>query len=127
MLKNSLLAALCAGTLATALNAGELSTDWITPVTGTTEATLGASVRAVEPDATGETTKVTIAIPRAKMEGAGDMQEVVVVGKRPDESEEPLEIRHEWVKDYDKDNYGLVLYLGKDGNIPLRLYLKSPD
>ena len=127
MLKKSLLAALCAGTLATGLSAGELHTDWITPVTGTTEATLGASVRAVEADEASDTTKVTIAIPRANMEGADDMQEVVVVGKRPDDSEEPLEIRHEWVKDYDKDNYGLVLYLGKDGNIPLRLYLKSPD
>ena len=107
------------------VQAEEVSTDWISPVRGETESRLGASVQSVESDESGSST-VTLSIPKPALEGAENMEEVVVVGQGPDDSEEPLEIRHEWVSDYDKDNYGLVLYLGKNGNVPLRLYFKSP-
>jgi len=107
------------------VQAGELQTDWITPVKGESEQTLGASVRAVEAAENDGGSKVTIAIPKSALAEDEAIEEIVVVGKRADNSEQRLDIRHEWVADYDKDNYGLVLYLGKDGNIPLRLYLKA--
>ena len=108
------------------VQAAELKTDWITPVEGQREEALGASVESVETDESGAS-RVTIAIPKPSLNGAEDIQEVVVVGQKPDKSERTLEIRHEWVADYDNDNYGLVLYLGKGGDVPLRVYLKSPD
>lgn len=125
--KNTILAALCCAVLALPALAQELQTDWIEPVAGASEKTLGASIRAVEPGDEEGSTKVTIAIPKQSVGDNGDMQEVVVYGRQPDKSEPSLDVRHEWVADYDKDYYGLVLYLGKDGNVPLRLYLKGHD
>lgn len=115
---------LCALLLAPVVQAAELQTDWIEPVAGQSEKTLGASVKSVEADESGDN-KVTISIPKSALTGDPAMEEVVVVGQKPDKSEQRLDIRHEWVADYDKDNYGLVLYLGKDGSVPLRLYLKA--
>lgn len=108
------------------VQAGERQTDWIQPVTGHKESTLGASVRSVETDEAGEA-RVTIAIPKPATENSSGMEEVVVVGRRADDTEEEIEVRHEWVKDYDNDNYGLILYLGKNGNLPLRLQLKTNE
>lgn len=124
-----LLSALFAAPLwfATALWAAELQTDWIQPVPGSGEANLGAKLRAVESAPEEGGTKVTISIPKSAIADREDIQEIVVYGQKEDKSEPKLEIRHEWVADYDKDNYGLVLYLGENGNIPLRLYLKSQD
>ena len=45
-------------------------------------------------------------------------------GRKPEEPE-PLDITYEWVDDYDKDNYGLVIRLGKNTNWPIRLYMNS--
>lgn len=115
---------LCTLLLAPVAQAAEVQTDWIEPTTGQSEKTLGVSVKSVEPDASGDS-KVTLSIPKSALGGEPEMEEVVVVGRKPDKTEQRLDIRHEWVADYDKDNYGLVLYLGKDGNVPLRLYLKA--
>lgn len=115
---------LCALLLAPLVQAAELQTDWIEPTAGQSEKTLGVSVKSVEPDASGDS-KVTLSIPKSSVGGEGDIEEVRVVGQKPDKTEQRLDIRHEWVADYDKDNYGLVLYLGKDGTVPLRLYLKA--
>jgi len=105
--------------------AAELQTDWIEPVEGYQENTLGAKLRAVDVSPDDGSTRVTISIPKASLEDDTDMQEVIVYGRKADKSESQINIRHEWVEDYEKDNYGLILYLGKDGNIPLRLYLKD--
>ena len=107
--------------------ADELHTDWIKPVKGESEGVLGAEIRAVEPSQDGGASKVTISIPKSSVEDPRSMQEVVIYGRKPDKSEAKIEIRHEWVADYDKDYYGLVLYIGKDSNLPLRLYLKAHD
>ena len=52
------------------------------------------------------------------------LEEVVVVGRRPAKPE-PLDITYEWLDDYENDNYGLVIRLGKNSNWPIRLYLDS--
>ncbi len=115
---------LCALLLAPLVQAAELQTDWIEPTAGQSEKALGVSVKSVEADESGDS-KVTLSIPKSSVGGEGDIEEVTVVGQKPDKTEQRLDIRHEWVADYDKDNYGLVLYLGKDGQVPLRLYLKA--
>ncbi len=126
MLRNLLKTTLLTLLFSPLLQAAELQSDWITPVKGQKEKALGASVEKVEKGKRGES-RVTIAIPKPALGGSEEMQEVVVVGRRPDRREETLDIRHEWVSDYDRDYYGLVLYLGKNDDIPLRLYLNSPD
>jgi len=109
------------------LAAAELQTDRIEHVEGYQENSLGAILKAVDVSPEDGSTRVTISIPKASVAEDSDMEEVVVYGRRADKSEAEINIRHEWVADYDKDNYGLILYLGKDGNIPLRLYLKGQE
>jgi hypothetical protein len=55
------------------------------------------------------------------------IEEVIVVGRHPDKPEppEPLDITYEWLDDYENDNYGLVIRLGKNSKWPIRLYLNS--
>ena len=36
-----------------------------------------------------------------------------------------MDITFEWVDDYDNDNYGLVIRLGRDTNWPIRLFMNS--
>ncbi len=105
--------------------AEDLKTEWIEPVEGYEESGMGAQLRNIETE--GEDTRVTIGIPKSSLANTDDIEEVVVVGKQPDKREFNLDIEHEWVSDYEKDYYGLVLYLGKDGNIPLRLHLKGQE
>lgn len=110
------------------LLATELRTDWIEPVEGFSEKSLGAQIRSIESAPADEGgTRVTIAIPKGSVANAEDIEEVIVLGRKPDKTEPTLDISHEWVADYDRDYYGLVLYLGKNGNIPLRLYFKGQD
>ena len=106
--------------------AEELLSDWIQPVQGAKEKNLGAEMSAV--DESGEEGRtVTISIPKASLDNQSQIEEVIIYGQREDRSEPRLDIRHEWLSDYDRDHYGLVLYLGKEGNIPLRLYLKTQE
>ncbi|TXS95268.1 hypothetical protein FV139_05055 [Parahaliea maris] len=102
-------------------------TDWMELVKGYKGKQMGAELRDIESEDTFGGRKITIAIPKTSMSDPGMMEEVRVVGHRPEETEFefPLEFRHEWVDDYDNDYYGLVLYLGKDANVPIRLYMES--
>lgn len=105
--------------------AQDLETDWIKPVEGYEETAMGARLRNIETE-DGET-RVTIDIPKSSLKNAENIEEVVVMGKRPDQPEEQIQVEHEWASDYDNDYYGLVLHLGSNGDIPLRLYLKGQE
>ncbi len=124
------LSALCLVALLTfagqATVADEVRTEWINPEVGAFEGVIGARIRSIEelPDDEGQ--RVVIEIPREALEYREAMPEIVVTARRPDESEARLAIPHEWLADYDNDNYGLVLYLGPHGNLPLRIYFSHP-
>jgi len=64
---------------------------------------------------------VHLAVPRS----GEPVEEMVVTAKRP--SGEPvLQLKpHEFVRDYDNNYYGLVIYLGRNETMPLRLYMDS--
>jgi hypothetical protein len=99
-----------------------IQSDWLELVKGYKGATLGAELREIEDDEDGRT--VTLAIPKESIEHPDEIEEVVVVGRKPDKPE-PLQIDYEWLDDYENDNYGLVIRLGKDSRWPIRLYLNS--
>ncbi|MEZ0150604.1 MAG: hypothetical protein AB9Q19_15005 [Candidatus Reddybacter sp.] len=68
---------------------------------------------------------VTVSIPKGEISGTDRVHEVVVVG-RHDGKEEVLQgTSYEWVKDYENDNYGLIIKLDKMQNYPIRVYLKD--
>lgn len=102
-----------------------LRTDWIEQTQGYQEKSVGAEVRQIENDDADGSHKLTLAIPKTLIADPGLIEEVVVVGKKPDEAEPLLNTRLEWLDDYDNDNYGLVIHLGENSNWPLRLYMSA--
>jgi hypothetical protein len=105
-----------------------LETDWIDVKKGTEDKATGTTIRDVSKSEKEGNTTVTIAIPKTAVANP-DMEEVVVYGKAQEKSKkEPvLDIRYEWVADYERDYYGLVIKFGKDPVLPIRLYLKSTE
>lgn len=101
-----------------------LQSDWMELVKGYRDQASGVEMRDVEYGSEAGVRTVTLAIPKTAMNDPDSIEEVVVVGRRPAKSV-PLDIDYEWVKDYDNDNYGLIIRLGKDSNWPIRLYLDS--
>ncbi|MBN7796857.1 hypothetical protein [Parahaliea mediterranea] len=102
-------------------------TDWMELVKGYKGSKVGAELRDIQiMDDTGSQ-RITVAIPKSAIGHPDTMEEVRVVGRRPDklEFEFPLEFTYEWVDDYDNDYYGLVLHLGKDSKVPFRLFMDS--
>lgn len=99
-----------------------IESDWLELVKGYKGETLGTELREIDDD--GDIRTVTLAIPKKSISHPDEIEEVVVVGRKPEEPE-PLEIDYEWLDDYDNDNYGLVIRLGKNSRWPIRLYLNS--
>ena len=110
-------------------------TGWLELVKGYKGDAVGAQMRDVEThETTGEKT-LKISIPKSAITHPDQMEEVVVVGQKP-EKRGPLfnldlgidiDYEFEWVEDYDADNYGLVIRLGKDSNWPIRLFMHADD
>ena len=101
-----------------------LESDWLELVKGSRDEAFGAELREIEDSDSGDGHKITLAIPKSAISHPDAIEEVVVIGRKP-EKPEPLDITYEWLDDYDSDNYGLVIRLGKDTNWPIRLYLNS--
>lgn len=103
-----------------------LESDWMQLVKGYRDKDTGVEMREVEYGKEAGARTITLAIPKSSRINPDDIEEVVVVGRRPAKPE-PLDISYEWLDDYDNDNYGLVIRLGKDSNWPIRLYLDSSE
>ena len=101
-----------------------LQSGWMELVKGSRDPSTGVEMREVESVKADESRTLVLAIPKSSMNHPDTIEEVVAVGKRP-EKPEPLDITYEWLDDYDNDNYGLVIHLGKNSNWPIRLYLDS--
>ena len=101
-----------------------LQSDWLQLVKGYRDQATGVEMRDVEYGDEAGVRTVTLAIPKSSMSDPDTIEEVVVVGRRPAKPE-PLDITYEWLDDYENDNYGLVIRLGKNSNWPIRLYLDS--
>ncbi len=100
-----------------------LESDWLELVKGHKGESMGVELRDIEPGDEQGTRKVTLAVPKESVSHPDTIEEVVVVAKRPEEPE-PIDIKYEWLDDYDNDHYGLVIHVG-EGNWPIRLYMNS--
>jgi len=101
-----------------------LESDWLELVKGYRGDTLGTELVEIEDGEVEGTQKITLAIPKTSMRHPDEIEEVVVIGRKPEEPE-PLDITYEWLDDYDNDKYGLVIRLGKNTRWPIRLYMNS--
>ena len=114
-------------TLRAFADSAAMQSDWLDLVKGAREETLGVELISIEDDATPGMTKVMLAVPKASVGAMDTIEEVVVVGQRPERPAPPapLDISYEWVEDYDNDNYGLLIHISKDTVWPIRLYVNS--
>lgn len=120
--------AILAGVSSAVADSVTRQTDWMELVKGYKGSSVGAEVRDVEQGPTFGSQTLTIAIPKSAIPSPEAMEEVRVVGKRPEEFdfEFPLKFTYEWLDDYDNDYYGLVIHLGEYPNkMPVRLYMES--
>lgn len=119
-------AVVCGCSLAGPLTAEDqqLQSDWLELVKGYRGDSLGAELMEIEEGADPETQEITVAIPKSAMTHPDEIEEVVVIGKMPEKSE-PIKIEYEWLQDYDEDNYGLLIRLGRNTNWPIRIYMNS--
>ncbi len=101
-----------------------LQSDWLELVKGHRGESMGVELRDIEEGEEDGMQKITLAIPKDSMPHPDEIEEVVVVGQAP-EKREPLPIEYEWLDDYENDNYGLVIRIGKDSNWPIRLFMNS--
>jgi len=100
--------------------------DWIELVRGHTDAAMGLEVVEIDEEESPGTRKVTLAVPKTIVGERDDIEEVVVVGRRPERwTPELIDFSYEWVDDYDNDRYGLVIRIGKESNWPIRLFLNA--
>lgn len=106
---------------------GDVQTGWLELVKGSRDSAVGAEVVEIGKGDTADTQTITIAIPKTSIANPNEIEEVLVIGQRPEKPEKPeaLDITYEWVSDYDNDNYGLVIHLGRNNNWPIRLYMNS--
>jgi hypothetical protein len=109
--------------LALAQEGTSLESDWLEFVTGSKGSTMGVELREIQPGDTAGTQRIVLAVPKKAISHPDTIEEVVVVGRAP-EKPEPLDIRYEWLDDYDQDNYGLVIHIG-ESRWPIRLYMNS--
>ena len=128
-LLNFRLASICVALLAPAIlvaqdDKGPIESDWLELVKGYKGDAVGVELREIEDGDTEETQKITLAIPKTAISHPDEIEEVVVYGRKPEEPE-PIDIQYEWLDDYDNDNYGLVIRLGRNSRWPIRLYMNS--
>ena len=104
-----------------------IQSGWLELVKGSRDNTLGAQLVEIEEGDTAGEQKITLAIPKTSVASPNDIEEVLVIGKKPPapQKSKPIKFTYEWVSDYDSDNYGLVIRLSKDTNWPIRLYMNS--
>lgn len=106
---------------------GSMESDWLDLVKGFKGSTMGVEMLDIRDDELPDMQRITMAIPKAAVGDRDDIEEVIVIGRKPDkpDSPEPLEITYEWIDDPDAENYGLLIRLGKDSNWPIRLFMNS--
>ena len=102
-----------------------METDWLEFVKGHKGNTVGAEVREADRDSTTGGSRLVIAIPKVAMDDPTMMEEVRVVGQAPKEIDLLPDFEYEWVEDYDKDYYGLIIKFSEDTQYPIRLYVES--
>ncbi|MEE4144929.1 MAG: hypothetical protein V2I26_09025 [Halieaceae bacterium] len=93
-------------------------------VKGYRDKATGVEMKEVEEGETSGSRTITLSIPKSSINKPSEIEEVMVYGRRP-EKPEPLDITYEWLEDYDEDNYGLVIRLGRFPNWPIRLFIDS--
>ncbi len=104
-----------------------MGSDWMEFVTGHRDQRTGTEVRRIDTEGEAGYHTITLAVPKKSVGNPDAIEEVVVIGRKPEKPEPLLDIQYEWVDDYDEDNYGLVIRLSEDTQWPIRIYMRSDE
>lgn len=101
-----------------------METDPLERRAGFTEERLGARVESVEDVAGTDQQKILVSVPAKEGQEPPEIEEVLVTAPemKPDIRETA---RYEFVRDYAEGRYGFVIYLGRNKNLPFRIYFKD--
>lgn len=131
MLKKITLAAAamfaCATAAAQEISPG-METGWMDLVKGQIDESVGAEVQDVSADPVSGERRVILRIPKEALEDESMMEEVTVIGQRPDSMDIEInlpEFETEWIDDYDNDYYGLLVRLKNGPETPIRLFFNA--
>jgi hypothetical protein len=102
-----------------------LESDWLDLVRGYRGEKMGLEVKESRIDPETGKRHLVIAVPKVSVGNANVMEEVLVVGRRPERPDLLPDLEYEWVEDYDNDFYGLLVRFTEDQETPLRLYFSS--
>lgn len=102
-----------------------LESDWLDLVRGHRGEKMGLEVKESRIDPETGKRHLVIAVPKVSVGDANVMEEVLVVGRRPERPDLLPDLEFEWVEDYDNDFYGLLVRFTEDQQTPLRLYFSS--
>ena len=107
------------------LQAETLETGWLELSPGEVDKTTGTRIYAV--DSSGDNdTQISVAIPKTRISERDNIEEMVIIGRQREGVELPLpNISYEWVDDYDRDHYGLLVRFGERSRYPVRFFFKS--
>ncbi len=100
----------------------ETKTDLLELKVGSIDEKTGAKIEEIAINETENLREVTISVP-AK---TGQIQEVVVTSSAPKKNSVKQIKPFKFLKDYEHDRYGLVIYLGKNEELPLLFYFYVP-
>ena len=105
-----------------------METGWMELIKGQIDDQVGAEVQDVTSDPETGERRVTIAIPKRVVDDESMMEEVRVVGRRPEQFDIDIklpEFETEWIDDYDNDYYGLLIRLKDGPETPIRLFFSA--
>ncbi|MEQ8263906.1 hypothetical protein [Pseudohaliea sp.] len=128
MFRKACLPALVAAVLSATASAQDktmLESDWLDLVRGHRGEKMGLEVKESRIDPETGKRHLVIAVPKVSVGNANVMEEVLVVGRRPERPDLLPDLEYEWVEDYDNDFYGLLVRFSEDQETPLRLYFSS--
>lgn len=103
-----------------ALKAGALETGDLQLKEGFIDPSSGLRIEKVVVSEQDQSQIVTVSLPQS----AGTIDEVVVTAPK-EKAPIKQKKRFEWLKDYEHDRYGLVIYLDRKQDLPLRLYFAN--
>ena len=111
--------------LAAAQDKAMLESDWLDLVRGHRGEKMGLEVHESRVDPETGKRHLVIAVPKVSVGDRQAMEEVLVVGRRPERPDLLPDLEYEWVEDYDNDFYGLLVRFKEDQKTPLRLYFSA--
>ena len=105
-----------------------LETGWLELEAGHVDSQSGSAVRSVNQQ--NDEQIITIAIPKKQLaHNTQNIEEIVVIGRRLKGGKEEAfkDVSYQWAKDFEGDNYGLIITLKQHSNLPIRLHFARDE